>query len=63
MELTTNNTAIEGKDIVKEFKMGNTTTRVLKGVSLKVLKGEFVSVMGQSGSGKSTFLYIPMSLS
>lgn len=50
--------AIEGKSIVKDFKVGDTTTKVLKGVSLRVLQGEFVSIMGQSGSGKSTLLYI-----
>lgn len=50
--------AIEGKSIVKDFKVGDTTTKVLKGVSLRVLQGEFVSIMGQSGTGKSTLLYI-----
>lgn len=58
MKTACNSLAIEAKNIIKEFKIGNTTTRVLKDVSLQVMKGEFVSIMGQSGSGKSTLLYI-----
>ena len=55
MKPITGNIAIEEKNIVKDFKIGETTTRVLKNVSLKVLKGEFVSIMGQSGSDGKKF--------
>lgn len=58
MKTTFKSLAVEDKNIIKEFKIGNATTRVLKDISLQVMKGEFVSIMGQSGSGKSTLLYI-----
>lgn len=58
MKSDVNQIAIEGKNIIKDFQVGNSKTRILKNISLTVQKGEFVSIMGQSGSGKSTLLYI-----
>ncbi len=56
--LKSDNVVIEGKNIIKEYVMGDSVTRVLNDVSIKINGGEFVSIMGPSGSGKSTLLYI-----
>ena len=37
--------------IRKSFKVGDTQTEVLKGIDLEIKKGEFVAIIGQSGSG------------
>lgn len=47
---------IEMKEIRKRYICGDTTVDALDGVSLSVLKGEFISVTGTSGSGKSTLM-------
>lgn len=48
---------LEAKNIQKNFH-DPVTIPVLKGMSLQIQKGEFVSVIGKSGCGKSTLLYI-----
>src|ERR1043166_4825069 len=48
---------IETKNLIKTFKDGDAETKVLKGIDFKAENGQFIVIMGRSGSGKSTFLY------
>ena len=52
------NTIIEVTNLKKDFQVGDVTVRALKGVDMLINKGEFVAIMGTSGSGKSTMLNI-----
>jgi len=47
---------IEVEDLVKTYSKGNVDTEVLKGVSFRIEEKEFVSIMGPSGTGKSTLM-------
>jgi len=49
---------IEARNISKVYRLGNIDLRALDGVSTTIGTGEFVSIMGQSGSGKSTFMNV-----
>lgn len=46
------------KNLVKSYKQGDHVLEVLKSVNLEINKGEIVSLIGQSGSGKTTMLQI-----
>jgi putative ABC transport system ATP-binding protein len=49
---------IEARNISKVYQLGDIEVRALGDISTIIQKGEFVAIMGQSGSGKSTFMNI-----
>lgn len=46
------------KNLIKTYATGDTSFNALDDVSLSVKQGEFVAIMGASGSGKSTFMNV-----
>jgi len=47
---------IKVENLHKVYEMGDTKVHALRGISLEIQRGEFVAIMGASGSGKSTFM-------
>jgi putative ABC transport system ATP-binding protein len=50
------NAVIRVEDVHKYYELGETRVHALRGVSVEIQRGEFVAIMGASGSGKSTFM-------
>ena len=46
------------ENIKKDYKSGDTVVQALKGINIEFRENEFVSILGQSGCGKTTLLNI-----
>ncbi len=56
--MNANDVVISARNIHKTFGKGETAQVVLEGANLEIMRGSFVSLMGESGTGKSTLLYL-----
>jgi putative ABC transport system ATP-binding protein len=51
-------TLIEIKNLHKDYQLGKTTVNALRGINLSIKEGRFYSIIGASGSGKSSLLHL-----
>ena len=58
MDSTTTTPVIATRELVKTYVVGDHQVKALRGINIEVARGEFISVTGASGSGKSTFMHI-----
>ncbi len=49
---------LNAKNISKQFVVDGSSVPVLKGISMTVEEGDFLAIVGRSGSGKTTFLNV-----
>ena len=47
---------IDVRDLTKTYLLGEVSVNALQGITVTIERGTFVAVMGESGSGKSTFM-------
>jgi putative ABC transport system ATP-binding protein len=53
-----NDVVIQTNAITKTYESGSNSVHALRGIDLTVHRGEFIAVMGQSGSGNSTLMNV-----
>jgi len=53
-----NSIILEGKNLKKTYQLGHGSVPVLRGASLEVCQGQWVTILGSSGCGKSTMLHL-----
>ena len=58
MKAGSTDSVIRVEDVHKYYELGETRVHALRGINVAINRGEFVAVMGASGSGKSTFMNI-----
>jgi ABC-type lipoprotein export system ATPase subunit len=51
-----NGAAVRAENVAKHYRMGDTLVRAVDNVSMEIQPGEFVALLGSSGSGKSTMM-------